>query len=265
MTTPSISSTPAVKGSSLAVLILLTIVSLVLWNNPTADWILSPVKTFVTTLHELGHALVCVLTGGHVNGLTIVSDNNGHGGLTMTQGGNPFLYTQSGYLGTAFFGCLFIYLGKYRHLSKAVLVFMGLLIAVSDVLFMSGAIFHEGRLIEGALSMLWGLILAALLIWGGLKLNQGMANLLLLFLAVQTALNALTDVGYLFGVSTGFSPGMQTFTDATNMQRLTLLPAWMWSGFWAICSAVMLAFTLWLCYGKKRTATADSGMYWGKS
>jgi len=242
-----------VKRNSLVLLVVLTILSLYFWDDPTFSWLMAPVKILVTTLHELGHALICLITGGSVSGLTIVNDNSGHGGLTMCRGGNPFLYTQSGYLGTAVFGCLFIFLGRDQRLSKGVLLFLGGLIAIADILFMTGAIFHEGRIIEGVLSISWGLALAGLLVWAGLKLPPTWANLLLLFLAVQTALNALTDVAYLFKTSVVVLPGA-AFSDATTMEQMTHLPAWLWSGLWGISSVVMLAATLWVCYGVKRKA-----------
>src|SRR5271155_703782 len=102
----------APKPASLSGLITLTVLSILLWHAPFVDTLLGPVRIFITTLHELSHALVCVATGGSVSGLTIVSDNAGHGGATMCSGGNPFLYIQAGYLGTALWGCLFIVLGR---------------------------------------------------------------------------------------------------------------------------------------------------------
>src|SRR5271170_495087 len=99
------------KPNTLLILVSLTLASMVLWQAPIASWILGPVGIFVTTLHEMSHALVCIATGGTVSGLTIVPDSSGHGGVTLCKGGNPFLYVQAGYLGTAFWGCLFIILG----------------------------------------------------------------------------------------------------------------------------------------------------------
>ena len=61
----------------------------------------------------MSHALACVFTGGWVSGLTIVEDGNGHGGLTFTHGGIPFIYSQAGYMGEAIWGCLLLSLARF--------------------------------------------------------------------------------------------------------------------------------------------------------
>src|SRR5438874_2686578 len=88
------------KPASLTALIILTGLTLLLWDSPYVSWLLFPVKTFVTALHEFSHAIICLGTGGSVEGMTIVEDYHGHGGVTMCRGGNPLLYTPAGYLGT---------------------------------------------------------------------------------------------------------------------------------------------------------------------
>ena len=200
----------------------------------------------------MGHALACLATGGTVSGMTIVSDGGGHGGLTFCSGGIPFIYTQTGYLGAAFFGCLLIFLGRYRRLSKFVLGFMGLAICAASVVFMSGTIFH-GDLFQGIGSVVWGLIIGCGLIWSALKLNAGAANFILLFLATQTALNSLTDVVLLIKLSLGML-GMSPSSDAGSMAQITFLPAAFWSILWGAISIVMLSGTLWVCYGPRAGA-----------
>ena len=204
--------------------------------------VLAPITIFVTTIHELGHALACLATGGAVSGLTIVSDSHGHGGLTFCQGGNPFIYTPAGYLGTALAGCLLVAAARLPRLSKSVLFFIGCVIGLASVVLMSGTIFQQGRIFEGIGSIFWGLLLAAGLIWAALKLPVGLANFLLLFLAVETGLNALSDVILLAEQSMGLSPG--AWSDATNMAQLTGIPAFIWAILWAITAGVMLGWTL---------------------
>jgi len=239
------------RGSSLALLVVVTAASVFFWDLPWAQLVLGPVATFVTAVHEMGHALACLATGGSVSGLTIVSDNSGHGGLTMCHGGNPFIYTQAGYLGTALFGCFLIFIGRHPRLSKAALVLTGLAVGAASVTLMTGAIFNEWRIWQGLASLSWGLIIAAALVFAGLKLRPDLANLLILVLAVETALNSLTDVVLLVKISLGFYP-YASFSDATNMQQMTGIPAAVWSLAWAGASIAMLGATLWHCYGPRR-------------
>lgn len=236
-------------SQSLWLFIGISLLCLLLWNTPGVSLLLKPIGIFVTALHELSHAIATVATGGQVTGLTIVSDGKGHGGLTMSSGGLQFIVAQAGYLGTALWGCLFIYLSRFKSIAKAILLLMGLLIIGASLFFMSGTIFQHFRLIEGVLSLGWGVAIGAGLIWCGLKLKPGVAQLVLIFLAIQTALNAVTDVFYVIQASTfGWAMGA-AWSDATNMAQLTHIPAIFWSLLWGVISVVMLCLTGWWTYG----------------
>lgn len=225
----------------------LVLVSLFLSQIPILDLLTGPLTTFTTMVHEMGHALVCLLTGGSVSGLTIVSDGQGHGGLTLCHGGMPFFYTQAGYLGTAFFGCLLIFLGQYQRLSKGVLMGIGGISALGSLLLMGGGLFSTGW--QGFFSMLWGVVLSAFLIWAGIKWKPSSANTLLLFLAIQTALDSVKSIFLLVKVAVGLVP-LHTFSDATSMADITGLPAGFWSFAWVIISIGMVALTMRFTYGR---------------
>lgn len=234
---------------SMAVFATLTLISLLFWNSPYLGFFLTPVKILITALHESGHALACIFTGGHVNGLTIVSDGNGHAGLTMCQGGWPFIYTQAGYLGTAIFGCFFIKASHNAKASRIVLAVLGLFLIWTTLFLMSGTIITQMRWFEGLGSMLWGLLLGAGLIFCAARLNMWSCQMLLMFIAIQTSLNALTDTFFLLQSSMGLV-NYSSFTDATNMQKMTFIPAFVWSAFWSICSISLLSLTIYDTYGK---------------
>lgn len=185
-----------------------------------------------------------------MKGLTIVADGAGHGGLTFCQGGNAFLYDQAGYLGAAVFGCLLILLGQYPRLAKAMLVAVGISIATASFFLMPLSLFQSGMVGQGILSMGWGLAMALVLIGLGIKLKAGLANVVLLFLAVQTALNSVTCIGDLIALALGLG-GVHAFSDATNMADMTGIPALCWSIFWGISSIVMVGFTVKETYGRR--------------
>lgn len=226
---------------------LITILSLFLYNAPIVGLLLSPINTFATMVHEMSHALVCIFTGGYVSGMTIVSDGSGHGGLTFCRGGWPFFYTQAGYLGTAVFGCLLIFLGQFKKISKGILIFIGGTIGLASIFLVGLNVLNTGW--QGFLSMIAGLMLSAFLIWAGVKWRSHYANLLILFLAVQTALNSVTSIVYLAQVSLGMTP-FGSFSDATSMQEMTGLPAGFWSIIWVLMSVAMLGATLYYTYGR---------------
>jgi Peptidase M50B-like len=227
---------------------LITILSLFLYNVPIIGLLLSPISTFATMVHEMSHAIVCILTGGWVSGMTIVSDGSGHGGLTFCRGGMPFFYTQAGYLGAAVFGCLLIFLGQFQKISKGILMFMGGTIGLASIFLVGFNVLNTGW--QGFVSMIAGLMMSAFLIWAGAKWRSHYANLLLLFLAVQTALNSVTSIAYLAQVSLGLT-AFDSFSDASSMQDMTGLPAGFWSLAWVLMSVAMLAATLYFTYGRK--------------
>jgi len=226
---------------------LITILSLFLYNAPIVGLLLSPISTFATMVHEMSHAIVCLATGGYVTGMTIVSDGSGHGGLTFCRGGMPFFYTQAGYLGAAVFGCLLIFLGQFQKISKGILMFMGGTIGLASIFLVGFNLLNTGW--QGFLSMIAGLLMSGFLIWAGMKWRAHYANLLLLFLAVQTALNSVTSIVYLAQVSLGMTP-FGSFSDASSMEQMTGLPSGFWSVMWVLASVLMLGATLFFTYGR---------------
>jgi hypothetical protein len=229
---------------------LVTVVSVLLSHMPALSWLFAPVNLFTTAVHEMGHALVCLSTGGTVSGLTIVSDGSGHGGLTFCQGGLPFFYAQAGYLGAALFGCVLIYLSQFPKVSKALLGCLGVAMGLATIFFVPGALWVPGHFLQGVGSLACAGLMSGALLWSSVKLNQDFANLLVLFLAVQTALNSLTLIGDLISISLGWL-SYGGFSDATNMQNMTGIPAGIWSILWGLISLAMVAITLWGTYGKR--------------
>jgi hypothetical protein len=98
-----------------------TLVIIVLWYIPSVGTILKPFKLLTVALHEMGHALLTVLTGGRVLGLTI---NENEGGLTRFVGGSPFFSFPAGYLGALFWGAFLLYSSFSHQASKIAAVAM---------------------------------------------------------------------------------------------------------------------------------------------
>ena len=77
------------------------LIAVVLWRLPGLFFLTHPFRLFVTMIHELGHGLAAVLTGGKFLRFEV----NGRGaGLAYTAGGWRLAVIQAGYLGTAIFG-----------------------------------------------------------------------------------------------------------------------------------------------------------------
>lgn len=95
--------------------------------------ILYPVTLFVTFLHEFGHALGAIATGGRVEALQI---NPNGSGFTKTIGGNPGIILMGGYIGSAILGNLLFYIGARRQkLASFTLSAVGLLMAITSFIW----------------------------------------------------------------------------------------------------------------------------------
>jgi hypothetical protein len=186
--------------------------------------------------------------------MTIVSDGQGHGGLTWTRGGIAPIVDSAGYLGAAFFGCLFIFLGRHQENAKKVLVGLGVLIGLAAVFLVGRGLIQpppDANTVQILKSLGVCLSMSAALIFLGTKLNQAVAHVLLLVIAGQTALNALMDTLGLIMIHLHLVPYGGEFTDATNMAAATHLPAGLWSIVWGLTALGMLIVTLKLSYGSK--------------
>lgn len=231
------------------------ILSLIISKLPGANVFFTPLTQFATMVHEMSHAIMCVLTGGHVSGMTIVSDGAGHGGLTMSQGGVPFLHVQAGYMGTAIFGCLLVYLSQFHKLSRGILIGIGSLIGLASVFFIAPTLLSP-HFVQALFSLLWAVAMAGVTIYAGMKLKDSNANLVLLFLAIFTAMDSLNAINIVVS-ATLF--GSTVWSDATVMEHLFILPAMFWAFLWAALSVVMLGTTVWFTYGPGHNQTRAIG------
>ena len=86
-------------------IILAACLSIMLWQVPGFDFLLYPIRLFVTFIHETGHAVAALITFGEVLSITVDPDTSG---LTWSRGGFRPLVISAGYLGSSFFGGLMI-------------------------------------------------------------------------------------------------------------------------------------------------------------
>ena len=227
---------------------LVTVTCLLLWNTPIAATLLLPVSYIVTMIHELSHAIACIATGGQVSGLKIVSDGLGHGGLTFCSGGNPWIYTPAGYIGTTLVGCILLFFSQFKLIARILLFLIGVSVILAALFLSSQSIFAPGMLIQAIQSIIVELIMGGAFIFSSIKLNDKMANLLLMFLCIQIILNSFTDLTVLFQIST--FTNTNTFSDATNMAKISGISPAFWSIIWALISIITLWLTLKISYLK---------------
>ena len=96
-------------------------------------FVLYPVTLMVTFLHEFGHALGALLTGGTVVGMQINADGSGY---TLTRGGSHAVVLMGGYLGSAVLGNVLFHIGaRYRAMTHHTLLVLAGLMALAGLVW----------------------------------------------------------------------------------------------------------------------------------
>lgn len=205
------------------------ILCLVMAQVPGFDLVLYPLRLLSTLIHEGGHALATVVSGGQVLAVTLEPDGSG---MTRSLGGwRPFILS-AGYLATIGVGCGLLLASRSQRRSTLLLLVMGVAMAMLTLLF-------ARNLLAIAMGVFWGLVLAG---WA-LRGPRGTHGVLLAFLGIQDSLNAISDLKTLFSLSLGSG----TLTDAQMMSREMfwgLLPPTFWALLWAAIGALVTAITL---------------------
>jgi len=194
--------------------------------TPWGALVLYPFTLFTTWVHECGHAVMAVLTGGSVSSITIAADTSGlTRSLMPASRAAQGLVASAGYLGSSLVGCLLMAASRVEKRARPILWSIGAFMLFTLIVWIRNAF--------GAFVVLaWGTALLALS-----RKGTGRApRFVLSVLAVQVALNAVYNIRVLFLVN---GP-----SDADTMARLFLAPAWFWASAWMVLSVFMLAWTL---------------------
>ncbi len=140
--------------------------------------LLYPVTLMVTFLHEFGHALGALLTGGTVEGMQINADGSGY---TITRGGSQGLVLMGGYLGSAILGNILFRIGaRHRHLTHYTLLIL------AGLMMLAGLVWFES-LTSTAILWSFGLLL------GYLALKTSWDQDVLMFLGLAAVLYIIQD------------------------------------------------------------------------
>jgi len=244
-------------------LLIATVITIALWLIPYGEFVVYPIRLFVTFIHESSHALMAVLTGGAVQSLTISADTSG---LTYSAPSGMIgglLTSSAGYLGTTIAGVLMLFLIRKKFSPNKILTAQGLFVAVMLIVFtLVSPLFNFLSLQVAVSSLVFTLFaggaLAAGLIALGLFASPRIASFAVAFLAVQCLLNAVTDQLTLFVINSPFRSSDIT-NDAANMANATHLPGIFWVVIWIGISIVMISLGLRMyTVSKNRVSASDT-------
>src|SRR4051794_2186765 len=106
-------------------LLIATAITVGLWFIPYAEYLVYPIRLFVTFIHESSHALIALVTGGSVQSLTISADGSGVVYSASRSILGAVFTSSAGYLGTTAFGVLMLYLIRKNISAHKVLFGLG--------------------------------------------------------------------------------------------------------------------------------------------
>ena len=198
------------------------------WLRPLAY----PFRLLLTLVHELGHGLTALVTGGRFLRFVVFPDGSG---LAYTAGGWRLLVIPAGYLGAAAFGAALILIGRSRSGARAALGVIGAAVALLTLRYGVATLF-TAEVGPGLLTTVSGLAAGALLVWIAVSAGARWVTFTVYLLAIEAGLAACGDLWTLIGLSTTETVA----TDARSMAELTHLPAVVWAVLWALAAAVIL-------------------------
>ena len=212
----------------------ISVLLFLLRDQPSVQLIMAPLDLFTTFLHEMGHVIACLLTGGTVLSMTILPGDE-LAGWTNCSGGDPFIIGQAGYLGATFFSCVLIFVSRFWKMSNVILLLIGFFIGYCAPKLMTD---HTGVIIS--------LFLTLAFVIFAFQSSAKDARLIVLFVALNVAFNSLMDVKQVTEASIGLTNMVSN--DATAVAAVSPMSAKFWSSLWAVLSMLMVGFTGVLSY-----------------
>lgn len=186
---------------------------------PFGRTILYPINLLVTFLHEFGHSFFAVITGGSVHGLQVNSDGSGYATIA---GGWDWLVLMGGYIGSAVFGNMLLYVGLRKEKLAKIAVY-----TLSASLLFSAFWWYESVFT----TILLILFAAGFILLG--RLSHKFISTTLIIIGSASIIYIIED----FNI--GPSSDLARFTE-----QFPLLPQIVWTVIWLIIVLVLTYFTV---------------------
>ncbi|MDX1521339.1 MAG: M50 family metallopeptidase [Anaerolineae bacterium] len=218
------------------------LVTLLITIIPGLSLLSYPFRLLLTIVHELGHGLAALLTGGEFIRFQISANGSG---LAFTSGGWRLVVIPAGYLGVALFGAALIMLGRDHRWSRTAMGLIGGGMILLGLFYAVPTIFTI-HILSGILTTFASLAFGALFLWIAFKAPPGGIIFLLHIVAIQAGLTAFTDLFTVIGLSTLFFRAPNN--DARSMAELTFIPAIVWAIIWVVAAIVIIGGAIWLTW-----------------
>ena len=204
--------------------------TIALYLIPFGYWIAYPLTLFSTLVHELGHGLAALATGGRFTDLSVFANTSGVAHTASGAGNVGRAITSAGGLvGPAVLAGIGFAVCTRERGSRIFLGALALGLALATALF-----------IRNAFGIVFTVLVVAGLGWTVIRTTVGTQQLVALFLAVQLALSVFSRGDYLFTDTAHTGAGVMP-SDVANMATALGGTYWMWG---LACGAFSI-FVLW--------------------
>lgn len=191
----------------------IALVSVLFWLSP----ILAPLKIFVVFIHETGHALATLLTGGRVHSMVVTPWQSGY---VRPLGGNALIIASAGYIGSALFGGIMISLSGRKRWTQRIFTTLAIVFGVVTLCF-----------VRNLFGWIFGLGTTAT--FGLLAYKRFPFSVYIVdILAVMSSMYALYDLSDFLLIGAR--------TDAVILASITGVPAFIWALIWSAISLLVV-------------------------
>ncbi len=215
------------RQRALLIAVAAVVVVFILWNVPAFDFLMYPLRLFVTFIHESGHGLAALLTGGQFDRFVVYPNG---AGVATTSGGIRWIILPAGYVGAALFGAVLFYLVNTLPFPKTLALILAILLAAITLLFT--------QLLSTAFLVGMGFAVVLVLVWR--FADRGIAMLILNVMAMISGLNAVLDLFFLVGNTSVSIGNISNDAAAFSREFAPLLPPVVWALVWCGIAVVLL-------------------------
>jgi hypothetical protein len=191
----------------------IALVSVSFWLSP----ILAPFKIFVVFIHETGHALATLLTGGRVLAMVITPWQSGY---VTPLGGNALVIASAGYVGSAVFGGIMLSLAGRKPWTQRIFATLAIVFGVVTLCF-----------VQNLFGWIFGLGTTAIFSLLAYK-RFSFSVYLVDILAVMSSMYAVYDLTDFLLIGAR--------TDAVILASITGVPAVIWALVWSAMSLLVV-------------------------
>lgn len=242
---PAFGRARALAARARLTLLVSVAVTLLLYVVPHGHTIAYPLVLISTLVHELGHGLTALLMGGSFEKFVMFEDGSGAAYWSGAVGDTgKALIAAGGLVGPAVGAAVCLMLARRARTARMCLVALGVLLAIANVL-----------VVRNLFGWVFVAVLAGVCYLLAAQRSNQVAQLGLVFLAVQLALSVYSRGDYLFTQQAETAVGLLPSDSQQIADAMGLGPYWFWGAVCGAFSILVLLIGGWsLVRGARRAA-----------